>query len=75
MTVNQPSYAPTNKLSAAAIAAALASGSGLVVRNLWPAWYDDELWATMTPLLVLALGYIVKDRPNVAAEPDYSAGQ
>ena len=39
--------------------------SGLIVRNLAPEWYDAEVWAAMTPIVVFALGYFVKDKPNV----------
>jgi phage terminase large subunit-like protein len=64
LTRTQPTATPTNKLTAATIAAALVSVLGLVVRNLWPHWYDAEVLAAATPLCVFALGYLVKDRPN-----------
>lgn len=64
-TVNQLSALPTNKLTAATLGAAALSVSGLIVRNLAPEWYDADVWLSMTPLVVFALGYIVKDKPNV----------
>lgn len=64
-TVNQPTANPTNKLTAATIAAAAVSWSGVVVRNLWPEWYDPEAWAAAMPFVVLLVGYFVKDAPNV----------
>lgn len=64
-TVNQPTLNPTRKLTAATIAAAAVSVSGLIVRNLAPEWYDAEVWAAMTPIVIFAVGYFVKDRPNV----------
>lgn len=67
-TVNQPSANPTNKLTAATVAAAVVSFSGLVVRNLWPTWYDAEVWAAMMPLAVFAAGWFIRDRPNVPVE-------
>lgn len=67
-TVKQPSANPTNKLTAATLAAALVSVSGLIVRNVAPGWYDADVWLTMTPIVVFALGYIVKDKPNVEVE-------
>ncbi|TPK96389.1 hypothetical protein FJ934_09585 [Mesorhizobium sp. B2-4-12] len=63
-TVIQPTIRPTNKLTAATIAAAAVSVSGVFVRNIWPAWYDAETWATLLPIAVFAVGYLVKDAPN-----------
>ena len=63
-TITQPTIRPTNKLTAATIAAALVSVSGVFVRNIWPSWYDAETWATLLPIVVFAVGYLVKDEPN-----------
>ncbi|TPM38149.1 hypothetical protein [Mesorhizobium sp. B2-3-4] len=63
-TVTQPTIRPTNKLTAATIAAAAVSVSGVVVRNLWPSWYDAETWATLLPVAVFAVGYLVRDEAN-----------
>lgn len=63
--VTQPTINPTNKLTAATIAAALVSFSGLVVRNLAPTWYDEAVWASLTPLLIFVVGWFVPDQPNV----------
>lgn len=64
-TVAQPNGVPTNKLSAAVIASAVAAMSGLVVRNLAPGWYDPDVWAACTPILVFIVGWLVPDRPNI----------
>jgi hypothetical protein len=48
-------------LTAATIAAAALAVSGLIVRNLWPAWYDDAVWSALTPVAVFALGYMIRD--------------
>lgn len=64
-TVSQPSANPTNKLTAATIVAAVMPLSGLIVKNLAPSWYDDAVWAGLTPVMVMLVGYIVKDAPNV----------
>ncbi|MGX7873680.1 hypothetical protein ACVDG5_013755 [Mesorhizobium sp. ORM6] len=63
-TVIQPSIRPTNKLTAATIAAAVVSVFGVFVRNVWPSWYDAETWATLLPIAVFAVGYLIKDEPN-----------
>ncbi|MBZ9703041.1 MULTISPECIES: hypothetical protein [unclassified Mesorhizobium] len=63
-TTTQPTIRPTNKLTAATIAAAAVSISGVFVRNVWPSWSDAETWATLLPLAVFAVGYLVKDAPN-----------
>jgi len=62
-TANQPSARPTNKLTAATLAAAALAVSGLIVRNLWPEWYDAGVWTALTPLAVFGLGYVVRDEP------------
>lgn len=66
--VNQPNANPTRKLTAATVAAALVSFSGLIVRNLAPEWYDAEVWAAATPLVIFAAGWFISDRPNVPME-------
>lgn len=60
----QPTANPTNKLTAAMAAAAAVSLIGLALKNLAPAWYDPETLMNVTPFIVLAFGYIIKDRPN-----------
>lgn len=64
-TVKQPSANPTNKLSAATAGAGFVAVLGLVLKNLAPDWYDPEALMTLTPLVVFAFGYIIKDQPNV----------
>lgn len=64
-TVVQPSMNPTNKLTAAIAAAAFMSISRVVVKNIAPEWYDEGLWDAMFPIVVFALGYVIKDAPNV----------
>lgn len=65
--VNQPSSQPTNKLTAATLAAALIPAIGLIMRNLWPDWYDADVLMGTTPVLVYLLGYLIKDEPNIVA--------
>ena len=65
-TVSQPSANPTNKLTAATVAAALHSVFGLVLRNLAPEWYEPDVMAATLPILVFAIGWLVPDSPNVA---------
>jgi predicted anti-sigma-YlaC factor YlaD len=62
--VDQPTANPTRKLSAAVIASAVLQVSGLIVRNLWPTYYDDAVWAALSPVVIFAVGYFVKDLPN-----------
>ena len=63
-TITQSTIRPTNKLTAATIAAVAVSVSGVFVRNFWPSWYDAETWATLLPIAVFAIGYLVKDEQN-----------
>ena len=60
----QPTANPTNKLTAAMAAAAAVSVLGLALKNLLPGWYDPETLMNVTPVVVLAFGYFIKDRPN-----------
>ena len=64
-TVNQPSAAPTRKLTAAVIATAGIETSRIVVTHVWPGLLDLAFWSAMLPLAVFAVGYWVKDEPNV----------
>lgn len=65
-TVNQPNVAPTNKLTAAIVAAAISQVAGLATRNLAPHWYDPTVWAALEPILIFAVGWLVPDRPNIS---------
>ena len=67
-TVNQPTPNPTRKLSAAVIGAAMMAVAGLIVKNVAPDWYDPDVFAALTPIVIFALGYYVRDRPNVVVE-------
>lgn len=64
-TIVQPSANPTRKLSAAVVGAAAMAVFGLILRNAAPEWYDPSVLAALTPIVIFALGYYVKDRPNV----------
>lgn len=64
VTVPQPTPNPTNKLTAAMVAAGAISLVGLALKNLAPGWYDPETMMNMTPLVIFAFGYVIKDRPN-----------
>lgn len=73
-TINQPTLNPTNKLSAATVAAAAVSVVGLVLRNLAPEWYDPDVLAAVLPVVVFATGYLIKDKPNVTPSFGRSGG-
>lgn len=64
MKVTQPKPNPTNKLSAAAVSAAVMELAKVIVQNIWPNFYDPALWAALTPLVILGVGYLVKDEDN-----------
>lgn len=67
-TVEQPTANPTRKLSAAVIGAAIMAVVSVSLRNLAPEWYDPSVLATMTPIVIFAIGYFVKDAPNQVSE-------
>lgn len=64
-TVAQQSANPTRKLTAATVGAALISGTGLVLKNVAPEWYDPQFLLDMSPIVIFGLGWFVKDRPNL----------
>lgn len=61
MKVDQPTRRPTNKLTAAIIAGAVVA----TARWALPALDDDALWVGLTPLVIWAAGYLVRDEANV----------
>ncbi len=63
--VNQGNMNPTNKLTAAVAATAFISVARVVVRNLWPEWADDGMFDALTPIVVLAAGWVIRDRANI----------
>ena len=65
VTVNQPTINPTNKLTAATIGIAVVEVMRVVVGNLAPEWSDQALWPALSPIIVFACGWFVKDEPNV----------
>jgi hypothetical protein len=76
-TVNQRSFAPTNKLTAAILAGAayefvrpaVARGiesAGELLGIAWTLGANGDM--VLQFLAMLAVGYLVKDRPNVPAE-------
>lgn len=65
--VNQPSAIPTNKLTAAMLAASAAGVVKAVVVHAWPHFADPVIWEPLPYVLGFAVGYFVKDRPNVEA--------
>ncbi len=63
-TVSQPTALPTNKLTAATLAASLASLIEMLVTRQFPGLADPTIWAPVAPLMAFVVGYFVKDRAN-----------
>lgn len=64
-TVKQPTNNPTNKLTAAVVGVAVVEVIRVFLANTFPGWADPSMWAALTPIVVFACGWFVKDRPNV----------
>jgi len=64
-TINQPTINPTNKLSASVIAIAIIEIARVITHNFFPAFDDAGLWTALSPVVVFAIGYFVKDEANV----------
>lgn len=65
MTVNQPNALPTNKLTAAMLSASLASIVKAFVIQQWPQFADPVIWEPLPYVVGFAVGWFVKDKPNV----------
>lgn len=64
--VNQPSMAPTRKLTASVIVSAVMGWGGVILQNVAPDWFDPGVWATSTTAVIAIVGYFfVRDRKNV----------
>ena len=59
--VNQPTQNPSNKLTAAIIAAAVVAAGQSVADIFWPGVFDQKVWTAMFPIVVWAAGYVVPD--------------
>lgn len=64
-TVVQPSLNPTNKLTAAVVGVAITEVARTLLANLAPGWSDPAMWTALSPIIVFACGWFVKDAPNV----------
>ncbi len=69
-TVNQPSWAPTNKLTGALVAAALFEVFKPHIITLGATWLGLSLGGPATMILLQMIvaggvGYFIKDKPNV----------
>lgn len=63
-TVKQPTANPTNKLTAAMVASVVMELSKLIVKNVWPQYYEEALWVALTPLAIVGAGYFIRDTAN-----------
>lgn len=64
-TVNQPSKAPTRKLSSAIIVSAVMGWGGVILQNVAPDWFDPGVWASTTTAAIGIVGYFfVRDKRN-----------
>ncbi len=59
---------PTRKLTAATAGSALVSILGLVLKNLAPGWYDPEVLLSVTPIVIFACGWFIRDQANVVVK-------
>jgi hypothetical protein len=63
--VNQPGNNPTNKLSAAVVAAAVVEIVQAVVTIVFPDFDQPTLWTALTPVAVFLAGFFIRDDANV----------
>lgn len=63
-TVSQPTAMPTRKLTAAVVGAAIVEVTRVFLENTFPGWADPAMWVALSPLVIFACGWFVKDRAN-----------
>ena len=63
--VTQPNLNPTNKLGAATAAAAAMSALQWILEFIWPDMPNEQLVVGLTPMVVFAAGWLIKDAPNM----------
>lgn len=63
-TVNQPSARPTNKVTAGTTGAAVMGLLYWALEAFAPDLPNGEMTASLTPVVVIVLGWFIKDRPN-----------
>lgn len=62
--VNQPTANPTNKLTAAVVGVAIVEVIRTGLANFAPGWSDPAMWTALSPVIVFACGWFIKDAPN-----------
>ena len=72
-TVNQPTINPTRKLTAAVVATAIMETLRVLANQLLPDVFDPAFWVALAPIAVFAVGWFVKDEPNVVVIADQPA--
>lgn len=63
--INQASKNPTRKLSAAVIGIAATEVTRTALTNWAPGWSDPAMWTALSPMIVFACGWFIKDDPNI----------
>jgi hypothetical protein len=63
-SVKQPTARPTNKLTAAIVATALTETARVTLDTFWPNTFDGPFWLAISPVVVFAVGYFIKDEDN-----------
>lgn len=62
--VTQPSAKPTNKLTAAMLAAAVLETARILIEAGWPGLTDGPFWVALYPMAILGAGYLIRDEDN-----------
>lgn len=69
MRINQPHWRPTNKLTAGAVGAALTAIARAFTVHFYPFLDSPEMWCAVAPVVVLSLGYLIRDEDNTPEPP------
>ncbi len=56
---------PTRKLTAAVIGVAVCEVARTALSNFAPGWSDPAMWTALSPVIVFACGWFVKDEANM----------
>lgn len=63
--VTQPTNNPTRKLTSAVVGVAAVEVIRTGLANFAPGWSDPAMWTALSPIIVFACGWLIKDEPTV----------
>lgn len=63
--VTAPNANPTRKLTAAVVGVAIVEVIRTALANFAPGWSDPAMWTALSPVIVFACGWFIRDEATV----------